>query len=156
MSERNFFFEWLTILVIIFARARSSTRSPGPPRTRSLSRYSSAEPGYDLPLDQVIGNTTFEAFLKERHASENLYFIQDVAHFKAHYKVRGSVKKAGTILDTYVNPGSAREVNLSSAVRASTQNRRGQRSGFDEACSQITREVLLGIWIDFQSTLALV
>ena len=106
---------------------------------------------------------SFENYLMEHYASENLYFIEDVRTYKSLFPKQTDAwrtKSMRKIVNTYIDIKSHLEVNISDEIRNAIldlakdieEQKRPVSSAltmFDAATTKITTEVMMALWNSF-------
>jgi hypothetical protein len=108
----------------------------------------------------------FQTYAIQHYCVENLYFVEGVAMYKRYFTEKGETwrrQKAKMLYEIYIRDGGNLEVNISSSTRMKLQAKydaivkgtddalsRDLHDLFDNAVDDIVRNVLGGVWIQFQ------
>ncbi|XP_026112139.1 regulator of G-protein signaling 1-like [Carassius auratus] len=74
----------------------------------------------DALLESRVGVTVFEAFLRSEYSEENLQFYSACEQYRQSSNKFSLQRRAKMILETYIQPGAPREVNLDCKTRELT------------------------------------
>ena len=81
------------------------------------------ETEFDAFINTKKGKEIFKKYAKKEWSLENILFYEDVQKYKNITSFKYAQRRSKEICNNFINPGSPLEINLSSHVRRSTQEK---------------------------------